>query len=249
MSEPVESMPNLPADNLIPFKDLFDPTKGLNTMDQKPPVLTIEGQDYPMRKLGIRDTIFLLRLSGKLLAVGIALSDMRISLTSLENIMLMDMAELYSFASPIIAIPEVWEGFLEDWVASLIKQKPEDLIDPDKFPPGSEIYILWALFRHPGFRSFLAVRGLISDMGPLKEILIRAKEKIDEAKNQIGMKSGSETSTSSAPDMDGPENMLNISTLRNFNNRSQSPQDTDSKNSKTSGEEQLTSVGESTGQP
>lgn len=249
MQEPVTSMPHIPEDNLIPYSDLWDPTKGLNTMDLKPPTIHIQGKPYQLRKLGIRDTIFLLRAAGKITAVGIALSDMRISPVTMDNVLLMDMAELYSFASPVLAIPEVWEGFLEPWFASLIGQNVTDFSDGDKFPPGSEIYILWALFRHPGFRAFLAVRGLISELPPLKTLMLRAKEKIDEVKIQTGMKSGNETSTSSQADMDGPESTLNISTLRSFNSQLRSQPGIDLRNIRSPGEEQSTSDGESIGQP
>lgn len=248
MQEPVTSMPPIPEDNLIPYSDLWDPTKGLNTMDMKPPTININGQAYTLRKLGIRDTIFLIRAAGKITAIGIALSDMRISPVTMDNVLLMDMAELYSFASPILAIPEVWEGFLEPWFASLIGQSVANFSDGDKFPPGSEIYILWALFRHPGFRAFLAVRGLISELPPLKELMLQAKEKIDAAKSQIGTKPGNETSTSSPLGMDGAESTLNISTLRSFNSQLRSQPDIDLRNIKMPGEEQPTSDGESTGQ-
>ena len=125
------------------------------------PVVTIEGHDYPLRRLGIRDTFAVARI----IAVGATATNQR-----LDDAAMTDPDKLSGLMlSGVIAA----EKTAFDLLASLINVTPKELSDPNKFPMGSELSIIEALVEHQDIKAFFAHAGTL--MKRLPEMRTRSR--------------------------------------------------------------------------
>jgi len=119
-------------------KEIFDEVEPLVA---ETPKVTINGRVYKMRRLGIRDTFKL----AKVIAVGAAGMGKEIGDIELN-------AE--------VAIGLLLAGFpyaereIVELLANIIGVKYEDMMNPEKFPMGSEIEIIKTLTEHVDVKAF-----------------------------------------------------------------------------------------------
>lgn len=111
------------------------------------PTVTINGQEYTLRRLGIKDTFAVARI----IAVGAAAAQQ--PLTNAE------------MSSPEKLQPLLLSGFIAaentavELLANLIGVSVKDFTNPDLFPMGSELQIIEALVEHQDLRAFFTLAG------------------------------------------------------------------------------------------
>jgi len=131
------------------------------------PVVTINGKEYKMRRMGVGDTFKL----AKVISLGAAGMGKEIGNMELS-------AEVVG-ALLLVGFPYADREIIE-LLASIIGVKYEDMKDPKKFPMGSEIEIITALMDHVDVKSFFGkVTGLLKTpalKGFLKSISTSSKK-------------------------------------------------------------------------
>lgn len=121
--------------------DTTDAPPAVDPVLYEPPTVTINGREYPMRRLGLKDgfkaaAIFQKGLTGIRAAGGVA-----------------DGAELVAI---ILGALVDEETAVTDFLASSIKVSRQDLQNPELFPITAIFDIIDALVKHEDLRSFLA---------------------------------------------------------------------------------------------
>lgn len=116
-----------------------------------PPRVTLAGTDAQLRRLGTRDIIALTKICHKVASRG-----------SQETLIwLRKLPEELPWKERLIAMlifgfPHA-EHEITEWLASLlVGWTPADVLDPNKFPLGSEIKVFRAVAGHPDLGSFFA---------------------------------------------------------------------------------------------
>jgi hypothetical protein len=107
------------------------------------PTVTIAGQTYKLRRLGIQDTFKLARI----VAIGAAGLGGEVGNQELSPELF---ASLFLIGFPY-AEKQVFE-----FLGSILGVKPDELRDPQKFPMGSEVEIVNALIEHVDVKAFFS---------------------------------------------------------------------------------------------
>lgn len=128
---------------------MSDPTKGDAPILDPGPIITIEGRQYTVRRLGVRDTFAIARI----IAVGAAASNRQ--LTNAE------MGDPQRIGELLLAGFIAAEKTAFELLASLIGVTPKEFEDPTHFPMGSELAIIEALAEHQDLRAFFAQAGTL----------------------------------------------------------------------------------------
>lgn len=126
---------------------MSDPTKGDSPILDPGPTATINGQAYPVRRLGIRDTFAVARL----VAMGAAATN--------RNLTNAEMTDPAKVGELLLAGFIAAEKTAFDLLASLIGVTPKELENAEQFPMGSELAIIEALVEHQDLKAFFAQAG------------------------------------------------------------------------------------------
>lgn len=117
-------------------------TQGKDTILQDNPVAVINGKAYPLRPLGVRDTIKLARImSLGMMKAGQKLGDIDLKDPQTVGMLFMS-AVLYA------------EDEVLDFLAYLLEVSPAAFDDPTQFPIGSELEIIEAMTKQVNVRAF-----------------------------------------------------------------------------------------------
>jgi hypothetical protein len=122
-------------------KNLKNESDGVDAFLNEGSTVTINGREYHIRRLGIRDTFKLARI----LAVGAAGMG--------KEIGKMDLSGEVVAGLLLVGFPYA-EKQIMDFFADILGIKREELDDPDKFPMGSEVEIIEALVEHVDVKAF-----------------------------------------------------------------------------------------------
>ena len=127
------------------------------------PIITVKGKEYKLRRLGVADAFRLARImsigAGSL---GKQITDYGEAVTS-EN-----------FPAIIFASFPYEESYVISFLANVIGEKVEDFRNPDLFPMGTEMDIVYALAKHVDVIAFFGKLTGIMKKPPLKESLKKA---------------------------------------------------------------------------
>lgn len=127
-----------------------DPTKGDSPILDPGPIVEIDGATYPLRRLGVRDTLTL----AKIIAIGARALGGNMSNEEFSN---PDTLRQVLLAGLMAA-----ETTVLDLMASLIGVTTKDLLDPERFPMSTPFVIAEALIEHQDLKAFFAhVRPLL----------------------------------------------------------------------------------------
>ena len=122
-----------------------------DTILSEPATVTIAGETYELRRLGLQDVFKVARILGNGVAV------------------LGDTSGTYSPAQAVqvlVASMTRNEDEVLNLVADLLKVDRKTLADPDKFPMDSMIDIFTALSEHQDLKAFLARIGSLTEQLP-----------------------------------------------------------------------------------
>lgn len=125
------------------------------------PVIEIAGQEYTLRRLGIKDTFAVARI----IAIGQMSSKQSVT-THFDD---PEMLTAILLAGVMGA-----EKVVMDLLASIVGVTTKDLEDPEKFPMGSELTIIEALVQHQDIKAFLARVGSLAKKLPEMQTRSRA---------------------------------------------------------------------------
>lgn len=126
---------------------MSDPTKGDSPILDPGPIANINGRDYIVRRLGIRDTFAVARL----VAMGAAATN--------RNLTNAEMTDPAKVGELLLAGFIAAEKTAFDLLASLIGVTPKELDDAERFPMGSELVIIETLVEHQDLKAFFAQAG------------------------------------------------------------------------------------------
>lgn len=119
----------------------------------EPPVITVAGREYPMRRLGVRDTFKLARILAAG-AAGLGQQLERMEMTP-ENIGMLLIA----------GVPFAEKQAIEV-LSSVIGVTPEEFSDPARFPMGSELEVIGGLIEHQDLKAFFRTFGRLIERAP-----------------------------------------------------------------------------------
>ena len=120
------------------------------------PIVVINGKEYKLRRLGVGDTFKLARI----ISVGAAGMGKEIGNIEINPEVV---------AGLLLAGFPYAERHMMELLASIVGVKYEDLIDPEKFPMGSEISIITALTEHVDVKAFFGKLTGLLKMPAIKE--------------------------------------------------------------------------------
>jgi hypothetical protein len=140
-----------------------DPTKGAEPiLNDSGATVEIAGTQYPLRRLGVRDTFAFARIA----ATGAARMGQSLDQASLD-------AETMTFA--VVAGLVYAEDEAMRLMASVISVPVKDLEDPDKFPMDTPVVLGKALAEHQDLKAFLASLGALFKQLPETKTRSRAQ--------------------------------------------------------------------------
>lgn len=147
-----------------------DPTKGMSPLLPDLPVVTIEGKDYPLRRLNIKDTFTLIKLVKDVFTWGYRDGQGRLDhLIEQAGLFMSAMAKAKGeeaadprvnsqafgvMLAPLMGVPMMEEEICA-WLGSVMKLTKADF---ENLPMGSEVAVLEALAMHPDLHAFFSQR-------------------------------------------------------------------------------------------
>lgn len=140
---------------------MSDPTKGDSPILDPGPIVTLNGEAFPLRRLGVRDTFAIARI----VAIGAAASQ-----TKLTNEQMGDPAKMGEL---LLAGFVTAENEAMKLLASVIGVTTKELENPERFPMGCELDIIMGLVEHQDLKAFFAQAGVL--MKRLPEMQTRSR--------------------------------------------------------------------------
>lgn len=124
-----------------------DPTVGTDPILDPGPIVEINGESYPVRRLGIRDTFRVARIVG----AGVLAMNKPLNTDDLQK----EEVIMELLAAGMVRA----EGEVIGLLADVIGVKADELTDPERFPMGSEIDIIQALANSQDLKAFFTKLG------------------------------------------------------------------------------------------
>lgn len=119
-----------------------EPRTPVDPVTYTPPIVTVNGREYPLRRLGLQDVL----LAGKIVQAALR----RLAATDPS------IRDGITFAAIATTALIEEEETVTRFLARLLNVTPAEMIDPDLFPVDALFDVIEALEEHEDLRAFLA---------------------------------------------------------------------------------------------